>query len=63
MSEKLKTQQRANELETLAHELQVLTQENVQQAEQGGSDSRYLLALCMFKGNVERYQECLKYHS
>lgn len=44
MSEKLNTQQRDNELERLAHELEmkVLNQENEQQAEQEGPDNRCL---------------------
>lgn len=44
MSEKLKTQQRDNELERLAHELEmrVLNQESTQQAEQDAPDNRCL---------------------
>lgn len=42
MSEKLKTQQRDNELERLAHELELrlLNQESTQQAEQAAPDNR-----------------------
>lgn len=42
MSEKLKFQQRDNELERLTHELEmkVLNQENTQEAEQETPDSR-----------------------
>lgn len=45
MNEKLKMQQRDNELERLVHELEmkVLNQESVQ-AEQGAQDSRYVHA-------------------
>jgi len=44
VSEKLKTQQRYNELETLAHELEmrVLNQESAEQAEQETPDNRCL---------------------
>uniref|UniRef100_A0A8C4NYJ0 Coiled-coil domain containing 88Aa n=1 Tax=Dicentrarchus labrax TaxID=13489 RepID=A0A8C4NYJ0_DICLA len=43
VSEKLKTQQRGNELERLAHELEmkVLNQESTQQAEQEAPDNRF----------------------
>ena len=42
VSEKLKTQQRDNELEMLAHELEmkILNQESTQQAERDAPDNR-----------------------
>lgn len=59
VSEKLKTQQKDNEVERLAHELEmkVLNQESTQQAEPGTPDNRcsYCLLLsfyCNIRGNV-----------
>ena len=48
MSEKLKTQQRNNELERLAHELEmrVLNHGSVQQAEEETPDNRCIHAAC-----------------
>ncbi len=59
MSEKLKTQQRENELERLAHELEmkVLNQESTESSEQEAPDNRCLLTAqsshpVTFKGNM-----------
>lgn len=59
MSEKLKTQQRDNELERLAHELEMkaLNQEGTQLAEQEAPDNRCLHTawsshLIIFEGNM-----------
>lgn len=61
MSEKLKTQQRDNELERLAHELEmkVLNQESTQQAEPEAPDNRCLHTVwsshsVTFEGNKTR---------
>lgn len=44
MSEKLKTQQRDNELERMTHELEmkILNQESTEQAEQDAPDNRFI---------------------
>lgn len=61
MSEKLKTQQRDNELERLAHEMEMkaLNQESTQLAEQEAPDNRCLHTAwssdpVTFEGNVVR---------
>lgn len=58
MSEKLKTQQRDNELERLAHELELrlLNQESTQQVEQTAPDNRCLYPelFTHVEGNVKR---------
>lgn len=70
MSEKLKTQQRDNELERLAHELEmkVLNQESTQQAEPEAPDNRCLHTVwsshsVTFEGNKTRNEECCKLFS
>ncbi|XP_074485142.1 girdin-like isoform X2 [Sebastes fasciatus] len=56
VSEKLKTQQRDNELERLAHELEmkVLNQESAQQAEQEAPDNRFKMLESQLESSLKK---------
>lgn len=62
MSEKLKTQQRDNDLERLAHEfeMKLLNQKSAQQAEQEAPDNRCLqtVPILTLEGNMVRNEKC-----